>query len=112
MEKMNPHEIRMAAGKVLSSLTPRGMLPVLVLRKGWPEDEQSFYMGLGALILQHRVTLREREGAIWVVREDEREVQPCRAGFTTGRDLSICTACPSLLDSCPSGGSACLLLAA
>ncbi len=116
VEKMDAHEIRMAAGKVLSSLTPRGKLPILVLRKGWPEDELSFYMGLGALILQHQVALQEWEGTIWVVRDGEGEIaaslQPCRSGVTPGGDSSICTACPSLLDSCPSGGSARLLLAA
>ncbi len=113
MEKMLPGEIAAAARKVLNHLEPRRETPLLALRAVWSEDERSFYMGLGDLILQGQVMLQEREGVIWVVRGSAPAPgPPCRPGSTPGDELPICGACPSLLDACPSAGSARLMLAA
>lgn len=129
MEKMEPHEIRMAAGKLLTCLDPRRETALFALHEAWTEDERSFYMGLGALILQRQVMLQERQGTIWVVRGSEwssvswRQLSagtrsgptfrpPCRVGRGPDGEPPVCGTCPSLLDACPSGGSARLLLAA
>jgi hypothetical protein len=129
VEKMLQREIEAAARKLRNHLEPRGETSLLALHEAWTEDERSFYMGLGALILQRHVGLQERQGTIWVVRGSEwtaigwrqlsagSRIAPalcplCREGFGPGGELSICITCPSLLDACPSGGSARLLLAA
>ncbi len=126
---MLQREIEAAARKVLIHLEGRRETALFALHEAWTEDERSFYMGLGALILQRRVMLQERQGTIWVVREsgwrgiEWRDLSaglrsapalcpPCREGFGPQDEPPVCGTCPSLLDACPSGGSARLLLAA
>ncbi len=124
---MLPYEIDAAARKVLTYLVQREETPLLALHEVWAEDERSFYMGLGTLILQHRVRLEERRGTIWVIHEGKGNTlmrsslsvalrtaasrrPPCREDFAPERSPACCGTCPRLFESCPSLAQ--LLLAA
>jgi hypothetical protein len=129
MKRMAQDEIDAAARKILVHLVQREEAQLLALHEAWVEDERSFYMGLGTLILRHQIRLEERGGMIWVIqggiwktlkrsnlsaalRAAASRCSPCREGFMPEGNLACCGTCPRLLEFCPSGGLAQLILAA
>ncbi len=68
MEKMMRHEIEAAAREISGYLEAHGDAPILGLKRALGKHELYFYMGLGDLILGHRVTIQEREGVFWAIR--------------------------------------------
>jgi len=66
VEKMRQREIRTAARRILGYLEAHGDAPVIAMKDDLRNPEVQFYMGLGDLILQRRITLQERQGAFWV----------------------------------------------
>lgn len=71
MEKMKQHEIRTTARQILGYLAAHGDAPVLSIKATLGKPGVLFYMGLGDLILRHRVALRERQGTFWAARRPE-----------------------------------------
>jgi hypothetical protein len=67
MEKMMRFEIEAAAREIMDYLTAHGDMPVLGVKNALGKRELYFYMGLGDLILQHRIMIQEREGVFWAV---------------------------------------------
>jgi hypothetical protein len=67
MEKMMRHEIEAAAREILGFLDGHGDAPVMAVKNALGRRELYFYMGLGELILQHRVVIQEREGVFWAI---------------------------------------------
>jgi hypothetical protein len=68
VEKMMRHEIEAAAREILGFLDAHGDAPVMGVKNALGKRELYFYMGLGDLILEHRVAIQEREGVFWAVR--------------------------------------------
>ena len=68
MEKMMRHEIEAAAREILEYLESYGDTPVLLMKDHLGKPELYYYMGLGDLILQHRVSIQECQGAMWAIR--------------------------------------------
>jgi hypothetical protein len=68
VEKMRQHEIKTAARRILGYLEAHGDAPVIAMKDDLRNPEVQFYMGLGDLILQRRITLQERQGAFWATR--------------------------------------------
>lgn len=71
MKKMLEQEIEAAAGEILGYLDAHGDAPVLGMKEALAKPELYFYMGLGQLILRHRVAIQESEGAFWALRNLE-----------------------------------------
>jgi hypothetical protein len=67
MEKMMRPEIEAASREIMDYLDAHGDLPIPAVKSALGKRELYFYMGLGELILQHRVSIQEREGALWAV---------------------------------------------
>lgn len=67
MEAMMRSEIEAAAREILDHLDRHGDAPVLAMKITLGRPELYFYMGLGDLILQHRVTIQERRGVFWAI---------------------------------------------
>lgn len=67
MERMMRPEIEAAAREISEYLDAHGDAPVLAIKTALGRHELCFYMGLGDLILEHRVTIQEREGAFWAI---------------------------------------------
>jgi hypothetical protein len=65
---MLEQEIEAAAREILEYLSAHGDAPVLALKEALGKPELYFYMGLGNLILRHRVGIQERQGAFWAIR--------------------------------------------
>jgi hypothetical protein len=65
VEKMKQQEIKTAARQILGYLESHGDAPVIGMKVDLRNPEIQFYMGLGDLILQRRVTLQERQGSFW-----------------------------------------------
>ncbi|HSB82629.1 MAG TPA: hypothetical protein VLM91_27955 [Candidatus Methylomirabilis sp.] len=65
MEKMGQAEIKTAARRILGYLEAHGDAPILAMKDDLKNPQLQFYMGLGDLILEHRVSLQERQGAFW-----------------------------------------------
>ncbi len=55
-------EIEAAAQEIWEYLGGHGDAPVLTIKNALGRHELCFYMGLGDLILEHRITIQEREG--------------------------------------------------
>jgi hypothetical protein len=68
MEKMMREEIEVAAREILMQLDAFGDAPVLRLKDALGKPELYFYMGLGDLILRHRIAIQERQGVFWAIR--------------------------------------------
>ena len=68
MERMLQEETEAAAREILAYLGSHGDVPVLALKDALGKPELYFYMGLGDLILNHRVTIQHRQEAFWAVR--------------------------------------------
>jgi hypothetical protein len=62
---MTQHEIRTASRRILGYLEDHGEAPILVMKDDLRDPQLQFYMGLGDLILQGRVTFHEHQGAFW-----------------------------------------------
>lgn len=67
MEKMMRSEIEAAAREIMDYLTAHGDMPVLAAKNALGKRELYFYMGLGDLILQHRIVIQERDGVFWAI---------------------------------------------
>ena len=67
VEKMMRHEIEAAAREILGFLDGHADAPVMAVKNALGKRELYFYMGLGELILQHRVVIQEREGVFWAI---------------------------------------------
>ncbi len=68
---MMQHEIDAAAREILEYLEIHGDAPVLAVKETLGRPELYFYMGLGELILRHRLAIRERDGVFWAMRTPE-----------------------------------------
>lgn len=62
---MRQEEIKTEARRILKYLGAHGDAPILAMKDDLKNPELQFYMGLGDLILKHRVTLQERQGVFW-----------------------------------------------
>lgn len=71
MEKMMQPEIEAAAGEILAYLDVQGDAPILAMKDALGKPELYFYMGLGELILRHRVAIRESLGVFWTIRNPD-----------------------------------------
>ncbi len=60
-------EIEAAAREIMDYLTAHGDMPVLAAKNALGKRELYFYMGLGDLILQHRIVIQERDGVFWAI---------------------------------------------
>ena len=67
MEKMMRSEIEAAAREIMDYLTAHGDMSVLAAKNALGKRELYFYMGLGDLILQHRIVIQERDGVFWAI---------------------------------------------
>jgi hypothetical protein len=67
VEKMLQPEIDAATCEILNYLESHGDAPVMAVRSALGRPELYFYMGLGNLILTHRVAIQEREEVFWTV---------------------------------------------
>ncbi len=65
MEKMKRQEIKTAARRIMGYLEAHGDAPIFAMKNDLKNPETQFYMGLGDLILERRVTLQERQGTFW-----------------------------------------------
>ena len=65
VERMTQHEISTESRRILGYLEAHGEAPILVMKDDLRDPQVQFYMGLGDLILQGRVTLQEHQGAFW-----------------------------------------------
>lgn len=71
MEAMLRQEMEAEARAILDHLEAHGDTAVEALKGVLGKPDLQFYMALGDLILRHRVTTQERQGAFWVVRRSE-----------------------------------------
>jgi hypothetical protein len=67
VEKMMQEEIEAAAREIMDYLDACGDMPVLVMKNALGKRELYFYMGLGELILKHRIVIQERDGVFWAI---------------------------------------------
>lgn len=67
MEKIMWYEVEAYAYDILAYLKSNGDAPILAMKKILGRPDLYFYMGLGELILQDMVTIREREGMFWAI---------------------------------------------
>ena len=69
MEKIMWYEIEAYAYDILAYLKAHGDAPILAVKNILGRPDLYFYMGLGELIRQDMVTIREREGIFWAIRQ-------------------------------------------
>ena len=67
VEKMMRSEIEAASREIMDYLDAHGDMPVLGVKNALGRRELYFYMGLGDLILQHRIVIQERDGVFWAI---------------------------------------------
>jgi hypothetical protein len=60
-------EIEAASREIVDYLDAHGDMPVLGVKNALGMRELYFYMGLGELILQHRILIQERDGVFWAI---------------------------------------------
>jgi hypothetical protein len=67
VEQMMRSEIEAASREIINYLDAHGDMPVLGIKNALGRRELYFYMGLGELILEHRVLIQERDGVFWAI---------------------------------------------